>query len=234
MELPRPTSISARRRPMSTQAGIVGTAARRSPLPVLVHHWVSAQAGPSFGPVSSRPVSARRVSSRPASSRLVSARPSCGVRPVSGQPAVALRPAGPAGPSRLECVGFGVACRVPERLRRRQRGLNAGDAWGGRGPTGRGGWQSRVADLGRVTLGLRRRPRSAADRPGRPPWPGSLAAGGYPGPGRATTLRGRCRAGVLRVDSPRRPMSLSARDGRAAPARPSHEVSWPARVPTAP
>jgi hypothetical protein len=44
------------------------------PLPVLVHHWVS-----------SRPVSSRPVSSRP-----VSARPSCGVRPVPGQPAVAL------------------------------------------------------------------------------------------------------------------------------------------------
>jgi hypothetical protein len=91
----------------------VGRAVRRRPLPVLVHHWAAAQAGSSSGPVSSRSVSARRVSSvrcppvgwpsgtglsgrlasgRPASSRLVSARPSCGVRPVSGQPAVALGP----------------------------------------------------------------------------------------------------------------------------------------------
>jgi hypothetical protein len=182
--------------------GQVGRAVRRSPLPVLVHHWTSAQAGSSSGPVSSRPVSARRVSSRPVSARRVSVRdrpvrPSgvrpSGVQPAGVRPSVLWRPSrlrsarrGPwdrrsGRPSRLECVGFGVACRVPERLRRRRRGLDAGDAAEVVGPR-----SGRVAVAGRGPAPgharARRRPRSAADRPGRPPWPGSLAAGGYPGP----------------------------------------------------
>ena len=143
--------------------GQVGRAVRRSPLPVLVHHWTSAQAGSSSGPVSSRPVSARRVSVRDRPVTPSGVRPS-GVQPAGVRPSVLWRPSrlrsarrGPwdrrsGRPSRLECVGFGVACRVPERLRRRRRGLDAGDAAEVVGP-GRGGWQSRVADLRRVTLG---------------------------------------------------------------------------------
>jgi Keratin, high sulfur B2 protein len=85
-------------------------------------------------PVSARPVSARRVSVRDRPVRPSGVRPS-GVQPASVRPSVLRRPsrlrsarrglgtAGPAGPARLEWVGFGVACRVPERLRRRQWGL---------------------------------------------------------------------------------------------------------------
>jgi len=81
---------------------------------------------------------------RPAVSCLVSARPSCGVCPVPGQPAVALGSAGPAGPSRLEWIGFRVACRLPERLGRRLRGLDAGDPAEVMGRSGGGECRSRT------------------------------------------------------------------------------------------
>jgi hypothetical protein len=121
----------------------------------------------SSRPVSDRRVSDRRVSSRLVSDRRVSGHlvPSSGtglsgrlVPPVR-RPAVWCPPvcplasvrsrvsppwpldhAGPAGPSRLEWVGFRVACRVPERLRRPGRRRRCG----GRGSTGRGGCRSRT------------------------------------------------------------------------------------------
>jgi len=71
--------------------GQVGRAVRRSPLPVLVHHWTSAQAGSSSGPVSSRPVSARRVSVRDRPVRPSGVRPS-GVQPAGVRPSVLWRP----------------------------------------------------------------------------------------------------------------------------------------------
>jgi hypothetical protein len=138
---PRGAYRASRRCPgRRRRRGQVGRAVRRSPLPVLVHHWTSAQAGSSSGPVSSRPVYARRVSVR-----YRPVRPS-GVQPAGVRPSVLWRP------SRLRSarrgpwdrrsgrtftagvVGFGVACHVPERLRRRQRGLGRRRRCRGRGP----------------------------------------------------------------------------------------------------
>jgi hypothetical protein len=151
-------------------------------------------------------------------------------RPVASVPSWVSPPwlLGPrrSGPSRLGWVGFRVAWRVPEWFVGGCGGLDAGDA---AEVVGRLVGEGAGRDLGRVALGLRRRPRSAADRPGRPGWPGVARRRRLIwARGRATTLRGRCRArrpsGLAR-----RLMSLVARDGRAAPARPSQEVSWPAR-----
>jgi hypothetical protein len=104
---------------------------------------------------------------RPSGGQPSGVRPSVLWRPSWVSPPWPWEHAGSAGPSRLEWVGSRVACHVPSgsstarRPGRRRR-------CGGRGPTGREG---AGREPGPVALGLRRRPRSAADRPGRPAWP---------------------------------------------------------------
>jgi hypothetical protein len=193
------------------------------------------------GVQSSRPVSDRRASGHlvPSSGTDLSGRLVPPVRrPAVWCPSVLWRPswvsppwpwehAGSAGPSRLEWVGSRVACRVPSgsstarRPGRRRR-------CGGRGPTGREG---AGREPGPVALGLRRRPRSAADRPGRQP--GLRVAPRR----RPTWARPRnyspwsLSSLPPQVDGLGRVNELDGEDGRAAPARPSQEVSWPARRP---
>jgi hypothetical protein len=103
---------------------------------------------------------------RPAASRLVSARPSCGVRPGSARRGPGSTPVrrGLHGWSGSDPV-WPAACRA---ARRRLGGLDAGDAAAVVGrPVGEGAGR----EPGPVALGLRRRPRLAADRPGRSAWP---------------------------------------------------------------
>ena len=104
------------------------------------------------------------------------ARPSCGVCPVPGQPAVTLGST-PSGRGLHGWSGSGSGWRAgcPSGSVDGCGGLDAGDAAEVVGRP-RGACRSRVAELDRVALRLRRRPRSAADRPGRPAWPGALVA----------------------------------------------------------
>jgi hypothetical protein len=126
------------------------------------------------GPVSGRlapssriDLSGRLVSARPAVSCLVSARTSCGVRPVPGQPAVALGARrsgrglrGRSGSGSVwptACPSGSVYGWRPGRRRR----------CGGRGPTGRGGCRSRTwAGLRSGCGGGRARPLT--DQGGQP------------------------------------------------------------------
>jgi hypothetical protein len=93
--------------------------------------------------------------------------------------------AGPAGPSRLEWIGFRVACRLPERLGRRLRGLDAGDPAEVMGSSGggvsiadlaglrssRGGRARLLTDQGLAWPGAARRRRlPLAGTRGYPPW----------------------------------------------------------------
>jgi hypothetical protein len=169
--------------------GQVGRAVRRTVHCRSLSPLVSTRSGSSSGLVSSRPVSNHLApSSRPTC-------PAVWCRPSGGQlsgvrPSVLWRPSRPGSPCRgpwgarrfgrafTAGVG-GVPCGLPGARASPStlRGLDAGDAAAVVGRA-RGACRSRVADLDRVALGLRRRPRSAVDRPGRPAWPGSLAAGG--------------------------------------------------------
>jgi hypothetical protein len=192
--------------------GQVGRAVRRSPLPVLVHHWVSAQAGSSSGPVSSRPVSARRVSSHPVSARRVSVRdrpvrPS-GVRPSGVQP-VGVRLSVLWRPSRLRSAR---PWPLGPLVRQDLHGWNAlGSAWlaaypsgsvdgsglgrrrrcEGCGSTGReGGSRGSRTWAGSRSGSGAGRARLLTDQGDHPAWVARRRR--LPWAGRATTLRGRC------------------------------------------
>jgi hypothetical protein len=95
------------------------------------------------------------------------------VRPVASVPSRVSPPwpwehASPAGPSRLEWVGSRVACRVASGSSTAEEAWTPGDAAEVVGrPVGEGAGR----ESGPVAFGLRRRPRSAADRPGRPACP---------------------------------------------------------------
>ena len=131
---------------------------------------VRCPSGPVSGhlaPSSRTDLSGRLVSARPAVSCLVSARPSCGVRPVPGQPAVALGARrsgrglrGRSGSGSVwpaACPSGSVYGWRPGRRRR----------CGGRGPTGRGGCRSRTwAGLRSGCGGGRARPLT--DQGGQP------------------------------------------------------------------
>jgi conjugative relaxase-like TrwC/TraI family protein len=121
---------------------------------------------------------------RPAVSYLVSARRSYGVCPVPGSTRRGpWEHAGPARPSRLEWIGFRVACWVPERRRRRLRRL-------GRRPRLRRSWVDRREHAARGSRTWARlrlgcgagRAELLTDQGGQPGL-GPLVAGGCPGPG---------------------------------------------------
>jgi hypothetical protein len=199
--------------------------------------------------VSNRPVSNRRVSGHLAASsrtdlsgRLVppSGGQLSGVRPLVlwrlSRPGVS--PPWPLGARRSRTAFAAGVDRVPGGLLgARAAPSTAAEAWTQATPAEvvgrpRGACRSRVADLGRVAFGLRRRPRAAADRPGRPAWPGPARRRRLPWVRDARLLSVVVVEPDARVDWPQGAMSLAAQDGRAAPARPSQEVSVAGSAPT--